>query len=155
MNKRNRFDRGYCKLKRIAYTSPFDTEVIRKTGETNILPPHKIVEIETNKYLVNIEFYRGNGFFYGMLKEKFDNEKNFMLYPSDFMQFRKKSSKEWQPIVFGDSEAIGVIDFLPDEFACADTMIKWERMKRRTLEEAIENACGAAEDEMDDILNYA
>jgi len=152
---RNSFKRDYCKLKSIAYTSPFDAEVIRKTGETNILPPHEIVEIETNKYLVDIEFYRGNEFFYGMLKEKFNREKEFVLCPYDFLQFRKKGSKEWRPLVFSDSDAISVLGFLPDKFRRTDTTIRWEKMKRTALEEAIEKACGEAEDEMDEILNFA
>ncbi len=78
-----------------------------------------------------------------------------MKLPYDFLQFRKKGSKEWQPLVFSDADATGVLDILPERFRSQYPNIRWEKMKRTILEEAIEKTCGAAEDEMDDILNYA
>ena len=167
MKGKNRFSRGYCKIRKLNYNFPIIEELAKRVAETNILPPSETMEIKTNKYFVSIELYDrpatlGGGqdhSFYNHLKDRLEeihHKKDISLkLPYDFLQFRKKGSKEWQPLVFSDDDATDVLGFLPKRFWSQYPNIRWEKMKRTTLEEAIERACGEAEDEMDDILNYA
>ncbi len=168
MKGKNHFKRGYCKIRKYDYNLPIIGKLAKEAAETNILPPSETIEIETNKYFVAIELYNytrsvfacgPDNSFYNHLKEMLEeiyHKKDISLkLPYDFLQFREKGGKEWHPLIFSDGDAIGVLDFLPKRFQSQYPHIRWEKMKRMALEEAIEKACGAAEDDMDEILNYA